>query len=166
MLKFHRCGAYTSVYKTNGIMFKEFGNKDDASYAYMMQRDLAEYNLAPKVHSRVRRIRVEDVVNDNQYTISGYGYYTEIAKLLTTHDPLCECSLCENIWNCERVYKEVEELCDNIKNVTGEFFVDCHIGNVGYIVRNGVKLLVCIDTGHQSFCTHSVLYHSGVGEYA
>lgn len=147
---FYRCGANTSVYRTQKGMFKEFRDFEEANEAWETQDILSGFNLAPEVRSGVRRIRIPDHIDSrNKYRISGWGYYTEQAKLLTRHDPSCECIFCDNIWRS--VENELEELCDNIENVTGRCFVDCHIGNVGYIERGGVKLLVCIDTGSASF---------------
>jgi hypothetical protein len=40
---------------------------------------------------------------------------------------------------------------DNIRDKTGLKFWDCHWTNIGYIKRGRRKLLVCIDTGAESF---------------
>ena len=34
----------------------------------------------------------------------------------------------------------------------GVEFMDCHIGNVGFVRRNGRKVMVCIDFGTESVC--------------
>ena len=45
----------------------------------------------------------------------------------------------------------LQNLVENIYYNTGLEFWDCHAGNVGYIIRRSKRLLVCIDTGWESF---------------
>lgn len=147
---YHRCGSFTSVYKTKDKMFKEFASKSEAEYAWEYQDILSIHNLAPEVRSNVKRIRIRNYSNSkSKYRISNWGYYTEIAQTIGNHSQPCECIFCENLEHS--ISEQLEVLSMNIENVLGKCFCDSHIGNLGYITRDGQKLLVCIDTGMQSF---------------
>lgn len=150
MLKYYRNGSFTNVYKTQGKMFKEFECKVEAEMAWEYQDVLSRYNLAPEVYSHVKRIRVHDNnCGKRKYRISHWGYYTEIAETIGNHIQPCECVFCDTM--DKKVYPEIQNLIRNIRDITGWNFVDNHIGNVGWITRDGEKILVCIDTGMQSF---------------
>ena len=45
----------------------------------------------------------------------------------------------------------VDTLTYNIEIELGMYFGDCHSRNVGWVKRNGRDVLVCIDTGAESF---------------
>ena len=47
--------------------------------------------------------------------------------------------------------RNIQDLVDEIKEKTGLKFWDCHWYNVGTVVRNKKKKVVCIDTGKESF---------------
>jgi hypothetical protein len=47
--------------------------------------------------------------------------------------------------------KDIQTLVDNIYRKTKLKFWDSHYHNIGYITRKSKRLLVCIDTGKESF---------------
>lgn len=146
---YYRSGAYTSVYKSKKKMFKAFDSKSEAIFACDTQQRLSVNNLAPEVRSNVKRIRIRNYnPGESEYRLSNWGYYTEIAKIVTNHE-LCDCVFCNRLEIS--LAEKMTQLCDNIRNYVGLEFLDCHLGNLGYITRNEKKLLVCIDTGMQSF---------------
>lgn len=143
--KFTGHGSRSDFYvidKTRG--FKTFCDMYDAEYARNVQIMLSRLNLAPNVLSEIGRIRVCD-------RLSEWGYITELAEILScnhwTKSPLCP--KCEK--KCYKKYnKKISELADSIYSHTGYEFIDDHFGNVGFIVRDTKKILVCIDTGRES----------------
>jgi hypothetical protein len=143
--KFVESGSRSNFYKLAGKRskgFKSFSNKEEAHYAHAVQTALAEHDLAPRVHSEVGRVRTGN-------TLSGWGYITEVAKTLQPEKcpGICGCSDCEDR---ENVYsEEIEQLISDIEDV-GFYFGDAHIGNVGYVRRDGFTIMVCIDTGRES----------------
>lgn len=106
--------------------FKEFYSKKQAQYAYNVQKKLSKLGLAPKVHGKVCKLKVQ-----NWHEKSGWGFITQIVK-------------------CGRKQlsrRKIQELVNNIYEKTGLKFWDCHDYNIG-IFRNKY---VCIDTGKESF---------------
>jgi hypothetical protein len=154
--KFTGCGSRSDFYvidKTRG--FKTFCNMYNAYYARDVQIILSCLNLAPNVLSEIGRIRVGG-------RLSEWGYITELAKILScnhwTKPSLCP--TCEK--KCYRKYsKKISELAESIYNHTEYEFVDDHFGNVGFIVRDKKKILVCIDTGIESISNRE-----GCNEYS
>ena len=129
-------GGYCQVYPIkhkNGWVFKEFKNKKKAREAYRYQRLLTKHDLAPKVYSKVCKLKF----NDYNSTSSNWGYITELATL---YDPNTKISM-----------KDIQNLVENINEKTGLKFWDCHWYNVGTVKRGRKKQVVCIDTGKESF---------------
>lgn len=143
--KFTGHGSRSNFYvidKTRG--FKTFCDMYHAEYARDVQITLSRLNLAPNVLSEIGRIRI-----DNR--LSECGYITELAEILScnhwTKSPLCP--RCEK--KCYKKYnKKISKLVDSIYSHTEYEFVDDNFGNVGFIVRDTKKILVCIDTGRES----------------
>jgi hypothetical protein len=139
-------GSRAAFYKLDKFRgFKEFGDMEDAEYAYNVQSSLSQYNLAPKVLSEIGRVRMPKNLSDKK--LSGWGYITEIAEVIGCGGNECFCGDCDDIY--DSLSKKVNRLISDIDNV-GYNFADAHPGNVGYIKRNGRKILVCIDTGEES----------------
>lgn len=151
--KYYRAGAFTSVYKSNKKMFKEFPSKSEAIFACDIQQQLSVNHLAPEVRSNVKRIRIRNYnPGEPEYRLSNWGYYTEIAKIVTNHE-LCDCVFCVRLEFS--LAEKLDQLCCDIMGCVGLDFCDCHLGNLGYITRQDQKKLVCIDTGMQSFGVES-----------
>ncbi len=131
-------GSFVNFYRLKNrktMGFKEFESKKKANEAHDNQDLLSYHDLAPKVLSNVMKIDVWDE-RDRKYRRSGWGYITEIAETVTDED----------IIDYER-----EDLLDSMENFCDLKFYDCHPGNYGYVKRKGKKILVCIDTGNDSF---------------
>lgn len=141
-------GSRSSFYtiKNSKRGFKTFEDYDSAFIAHYNQKELAKYDLAPRVYSDVGRIRLHGK------RLSDWGYITEIAQTIGCGGNDCGC--------CDREELEVDyedyitELCQNMED-NGFYFGDCHIGNVGFVVRKNalgekVNVMVCIDTGDES----------------
>lgn len=146
--------ACVGVYDNNGSRstfyvidnergFKDFESKEDAEYAHYVQSKLAACNLAPKVLSDIGKIR-----HRHSLELSEWGYITEIAEIIGCGGNDCCCGECE----CDLTFmyqKQITRLVRKIEKLDIEF-MDAHIGNVGYVKRNGKKVLVCIDCGRES----------------
>lgn len=140
---FKGSGCASSFYKMKNSKrgFKEFDNYEAAMIAHYNQTKLAEHDLAPRVYSQVGKIR------KNNNNLSHWGFITEMAQ--TIGCPGNSCSCCdrqdlEDEYDCE-----INDLVNAMENI-GFYFGDCHIGNVGYVVRKGFIRMVCIDTGDES----------------
>jgi len=137
-------GCASSFYKLKGMKnrgFKVFDSKESADIAHANQTELSQYNLAPYVYSQVGRVRKSDK------SLSGWGFITEIAELICCPGNGCEC--------CDRqsiMYDYEDEICNLIGNMEdcGFHFGDDHPGNVGFVMRGGLPVMVCIDTGDES----------------
>lgn len=133
-------GGYCQVYPIKNhseLVFKEFRSKKKACEAHSYQKKLAKFDLAPKIFSKVCKLKFaqeEDILFSD---VSDWGYVTEYAK---TCKPNKDVSM-----------SEIQYLVDEILNKTGLKFWDCHWYNIGVIKRNKKKRLVCIDTGKESF---------------
>lgn len=128
-------GGYCTLFKISNetsLGFKEFISKSRAAYAIEIQKKLSKYTLAPKVHSGLCKMRYEPFFPDK---ISGWGYVTELAVIGSKKTKL---------WR-------IQKLVDTIYDKTKLKFWDCHTGNIGYIIRDGKKKLVCIDTGKETW---------------
>lgn len=138
-------GSVSCFYKlknTKNRGFKTFLSYDDAIIAYRNQKILAKYDLAPRVYSEVGKVRV-----GNGKSLSRWGYITEIAETIGCGGNSCYC--CDRDELEDAYYDEIVQLLDDMEDVGFEFH-DSHIGNVGYVNRGGVRLMVCIDTGKES----------------
>lgn len=145
-------GCASSFYKLKGKKdrgFKVFDSKDSAEIAHINQVELSMYNLAPYVYSQVGRVRKSD------NSLTGWGYVTEIAELLCCPGNDCHC--------CDREGLE-DEYEYEIYNLVGQMeeygfsFGDSHAGNVGFVKRDGIDVLVCIDTGDESVINEDRCY--------
>ena len=150
--QYDNCGSRSSFYVIdNKRGFKEFDNKEDAEYAHRVQSKLSMNNLAPLVLSDIGKIRyrLSDIIacKDNGMTLSGWGYITEIAEMIGCGGNDCECGECADIFDTK--YRQVNRLVNKIEDM-GLEFMDAHVGNVGYVIRRGKKVLVCVDCGEES----------------
>lgn len=151
--KYQSCGSRSNFYtlKNSKYGFKTFLDKEDADYARKAQMTLAELDLAPRVYSEVGKIRIG--TGKKRQRLSDWGYITEIATTVGCGENGCGCDIC---------YEAEDELCGEIAELqmaidsdTEYSFGDAHIGNVGYVRRNGMDILVCIDTGEESVSNYS-----------
>lgn len=132
-------GSFVNFYRLKNrktMAFKEFESKKKANEAHNNQGLLSYHDLAPKVLSNVMKIDVLDE-DDRKYRRSGWGYITEVAETVSDEDTVD--------------YDEREDLINSIENFCDLKFYDCHPGNYGYVKRKGKRILVCIDTGNDSF---------------
>lgn len=129
------------------LVFKSFKYDHKAKEAYNNQVKLSRLDLAPKVLGSICKIayyfdpKLLEYWDPNKTTTS-IGYISEIAALIPYH--LKAKSL-----------KDIQYLVKNIYTKTNMQFWDCHLENVGYIIRANKKKLVCIDTGDESFSGYS-----------
>ena len=140
--QYGNCGSRSSFYVIDDKRgFKEFDNKDAAEYAHCVQSKLSMHNLAPLVLSDIGKIRYR-----HDMVLSGWGYITEIAEMICCggNDG---CEDCE--YEDEKIHKKKLRLCAKIYDM-GLEFMDAHVGNVGYVIRRGKKVLVCVDCGEES----------------
>lgn len=122
--------------------FKSFEDYALAKIAHYNQTKLSEHDLAPRVYSEVGRVRI-----GKSKKLSDWGYITEIADLICC--PGNDCNCCDRDSLEYEICDEIDQLTSDIEDI-GFYFADNHPGNVGYIYRDGCKLLVCIDTGDES----------------
>jgi hypothetical protein len=135
-------GGECNVYLTEKGAFKEYNTKADAKSAREMQIELSYYDLAPEVYSAVKKIRKLDG------RWSGWGYYCEEAECFS--EVYREAYLDGEIENMAFEY-EKDSIDYRLMGYLGLEYSDFHIGNYGYIERDGDKLLVIVDTGVNSF---------------
>ena len=132
-------GGYCQVYPIKNhknLVFKEFRNKKRANEAHSVQKKLAKFDLAPKIFSKVCKLKFaaeEGIFFDNN---SDWGYVIEKASPVKHDDVTME---------------NIQYLVEDIKEKTGLKFWDCHWYNVGLVKRNKKNKVVCIDTGKESF---------------
>ena len=137
-------GSYCDFLPIKGedhLGFKSFKLKTRAKEAYRIQKKLANFNLAPEIITEVCKIPYSYDPDLLKYwtpeeTVTSWGYVTEKAMLVDIDDT---------------PYNKLQSLVDNIRDKTGLKFWDCHWTDIGYIKRECKKLLVCIDTGKESF---------------
>ena len=147
-MSWHNSGGYCDFLPIKNypeLGFKCFHKKYRAYKSLKNQKLLSELNLAPKVFSGICRIPYDydaELLEFHNPTITTteWGYITEKAIMIRSKII---------------PYKKIQNLVDKIKNKTSMKFWDCHENNVGYINRGGKKILVCIDTGDESFCGYS-----------
>lgn len=125
--------------------FKTFNSKEDAEIAHLNQSELAEHNLAPYVYSDVCRVRHADG------KLSKWGFMTEMAETIKRDYKF-------DYYDQEDMYsEEIDNLVEECSHF-GFNFADCHLGNVGYVVRNGYQTMVVIDTGDESIVNEDRCY--------
>lgn len=137
-------GCASAFYKLKGKRdrgFKTFADKDSADIAHSTQVELSRYNLAPYVYSQVGRVRKSDG------KLSSWGYITEIAELICCPGNDCRCCDREDIE--DHYYDDIFYLTSEMEEY-GFNFGDNHAGNVGFVKRDGIDVMVCIDTGDES----------------
>ena len=133
-------GGYCALYSINdhsNKAFKEFISKSRAEYARKIQIKLSRYNLAPKVFSKLCKLKYETLFPTQK---SGWGYITEKA-LPANHT--------------KNTMILLQDLVEKIEIKTKLKFWDCHWHNIGFVKRGKYKKLVCIDTGEESFSGYS-----------
>lgn len=133
-------GGYCQVYpiKNNPeLVFKEFYNKKKAVDSYKYQKQLAKFDLAPKVYTKICKLNFADDGDIHFEEASDWGYITELAK---TYEAATKISM-----------RDIQKLVEEIHEKTGLKFWDCHWYNVGLVKRGRKQKLVCIDTGKESF---------------
>jgi hypothetical protein len=139
-------GSFTTFYKIKGrktMGFKDFESKSEAIHAMENQRVLATRDLAPRVYGDVRKIDYLDDCGVKRR--SNWGFVTEIAKTIDDE-------------GYEARYDDDGDFHDSVENLVFEMqnkcdidFGDCHARNVGWVKRGKREVLVCIDTGRESF---------------
>jgi hypothetical protein len=117
-------------------IFKEFYLKKTANESYSIHKELAGYDLAPKILSNICRLQFSQLNNNKTKKNSNWGYIIEKAFPVE-----------HNFFNM----KAIQNLVDEIYNKTGLEFWDCHWYNVGIVRRKNQTKIVCIDTGKESF---------------
>jgi hypothetical protein len=119
-------------------VFKAFRSNDIATIALKYQKKLAKYNLAPKAYTRLFQINDPE----KKKSLSGWGFVTEKAE-----DFYSDANPPPYYGGMRKLQKLVEDIAQKTKLK----FWDCHYDNVGYIIRDKKPVLVCIDTGKESF---------------
>lgn len=145
-------GSVSLFYKLKGKKdrgFKIFPDKLSADIAHTNQVELSMYNLAPYVYSQVGRVRESDK------SLTGWGYITEIAELICCPGNSCWC--CDREGLEDEYHNEINNLIDQMEEY-GFSFGDNHAGNLGFVKRNGHKVMVCIDTGDESVVNEDRCY--------
>lgn len=122
--------------------FKSFKNKQRAEEAYFYQNVLSKHDLAPKIITALCKIPYgynlklyKGYIPEQTHT--DWGYVTEKAILLDENDKV--------------PFNKIQKLVNTIWQKTNIKFWDCHETNIGYVKRGRKKILVCIDTGKESF---------------
>ena len=140
--KYIDCGSRSAFYRVGkGRGFKEFPTRSAAEHSHRLQKMAADAMLAPAVYSEVGRIRLPDG------ELSGCGYITQIARPLSCTGN-CLCDKCEDIE--EKYYYDIHIVVDLLDTECGICYEDSHVGNFGWIRKNGIKHLVCVDFGPES----------------
>lgn len=139
-------GSRNTFYRIVGsrrLGFKCFQTKENADFSYMIQKELAITNMAPKIYGDVGRIRYGGQLTD-------WGYLTEVAK------PMAECNddeYCDGECFDSSCYNgiRIQDVVYELDNYYGLSYVDAHRANFGWIRRKGSSILVPIDFGIESF---------------
>ena len=153
-------GSQNSFYKLKGRKqgFKSFPNKSLATFAHKVQSTLSSVNLAPRLYSPVCKIRVPNyfATSDGkggmktitQMVLSEWGYLTEIAEpYIGCENEYCDGDCAYNN-GCQN-YDAIQELMQSIVGC-GLDYIDAHAHNLGYVKRDGDRVLVVIDVGAES----------------
>lgn len=152
-------GSMSAFYVIDGKRgFKEFCDKYEAEYAHAVQSKLETYDMAPYVLSQVGKIR------KSNGDLSDWGYITEIAQTIGCGGNSCSCGECDD--DIQFMHdKKICKLAHNMMWTAGVEFMDAHIGNVGFVRRNGKKVLVCIDFGTESVCDEDISLYDDDDDY-
>lgn len=132
-------GSECVVFKTDKGILKCYESKSDAQSACTLQQQLSYFDLAPEVYTNARRHQLDHG--------KFWGYYSEEAELL----PECECDEVDSCSACDTTKEARDEVIEAIQYWTGLEYTDFHAGNFGYILREGRRCMVCIDTGVKGF---------------
>jgi len=138
-------GSFATFYilkNRKTMAFKAFRSKKRAIEAYDMQKLLDEHTMAPKVYGNVRKI--DYIGFDGKKNKSGWGYITEIARTINDDDFRDDL----NTYDFE---DDRRGLVEWMHIELGLDFGDCHSQNVRYVKRGKENVMVCIDTGAESF---------------
>ena len=135
-------GSECSVFKTEKGILKCYSSKSDAQSACELQQKLSYFDLAPEVYTNAKRHKVDDTTL--------WGYYSEEAELL----PECECDGDIACDGCDETAYARAQVIEAIQYWTGLEYVDFHLGNFGFVIRDGRRVMVCIDTGVKGFVEH------------
>lgn len=138
-------GGECTVWKNSKGVFKEYHTRQDADDAQKWQFELSVYDLAPEVYSRVCRVRMKNG------KLTGWGYYTEEAECFSSEQM--------DLWYGDEIPEPEPEdiefdrmaVDENLMINLGFEYVDFHLGNYGYVYRNGVRKMVIVDTGKRGF---------------
>ena len=106
---------------------------------YDMQTLAALEGLGPDTYGKIDGVTYYDEYN--QETVTGYGFFTEIVKVI----PLEELDTEENrkkIWKKLAVGGALKELIEGLDKI-GFDFCDCHLGNIGW--KNGKIVAIDFD---------------------
>lgn len=130
------------------IGFKNFKRKDKAQQALSYQQILSSFDLAPIPITGLCKIPYYFDPKILQHwqpkqTTTGWGFVTESATIVD-YDK-----------HRRILLYQIQGLVEEIWAKTKLKFWDCHEHNVGYIKRGRSNLLVCIDTGKESFDSYS-----------
>lgn len=120
----------------NGWGIKCFYCEDDCDVSYLCQKEAAKHDLAPRVGKKFNLIDHDGNgwychMTEVAETLCGYGYEN-------SHAEYCEDA--EDLYRDER-----DEYLEKLDDATGEYYFDDHVGNFGFICRNGKFKLVAID---------------------
>ena len=129
---------------------KMFSCEDKRNSSYSIQKRCSEYDLAPRVGEKI------DIV-DGDYP---YGFICEIVDTVVSHEIIKKINKWRDNdeswdddvldeWN-ELEWETEEELGELINNYEslGYWPSDMHVGNLGYMMVDGERKLICIDFGH------------------
>ena len=138
-------GGYCDFMPIRGdanLGFKSFKTKKRAVESIDNQLILAGFDLAPRLITDLCKIPYSYDPQllkhwNPEETVTPWGYVTE--KAITLDD------------QSDIPYYKIQNLVDQIRDLTGLKFWDCHHQNLGLIKRNTQKILACIDTGQESF---------------
>ena len=140
-------GSRSAFYRIGkGRGFKEFSDYWDAVYSHGLQTRAAKAGLAPAVYSQVGKIKLTcyNACPKNQ---SDWGYITQIAKTLGCGGN-CGCDKCEEME--DKYYSDMELVVICLEEECNICYEDIHVGNFGFIRKNGSYRLACVDFGPES----------------
>lgn len=128
---------FYDISQNPALGFKQFHSEKTAKDAFVKQKILSRYDLAPRIIGKICKlpIFINGIVIKEK---TNWGFITEKARLVD-----------EKIMR--KRLPQIQKLVDSIHTKTGLKFWDCHYYNIGYIKRHNKPKLVCIDTGNESF---------------
>lgn len=123
----------------NGWGIKCFYSSDDCEVSYVTQKEAAQFHLAPNVGKRF------ELVDHN-----GDGWYchmTEVAETLCGYGLRNAHTYKDSEGNDVETFfrNERDDYCLEFEETFDCAYRDDHVGNFGFIERNGRKKLVAID---------------------